>query len=50
MLPESVSIHSMIYFKELSIALFKKKKEKKKTGIHTMKADSIGNLIQLVFS
>lgn len=49
MLPESVSIHSMIYFKELSIALFKKKKEKK-TGIHTMKADSIGNLIQLVFS
>lgn len=49
MLPESVSIHSMIYFKELSIALFKKKK-KKKTGIHTMKADSIGNLIQLVFS
>lgn len=29
MLPESVSIHSMIYFKELSIALFKKKKKKK---------------------
>ena len=49
MLPESVSIQSMINYKEVSIALFKKKR-KKKTGIHTMKADSIGNLIQLVFS
>ena len=49
MLTESLNIHSIIYFKELSYALFKKKK-KKKTGIHTMKADSIGNLIQLVFS